>query len=98
MTREDALNRLTLNLDKIVQFGVERIGIFGSLARSDANPDSDIDVLVRFSKGRKTFDNYMELRFFLEDLFEGHSIDLVIEETLKPSIKTSVQKDAVYVS
>jgi len=98
MTRENALNTLHSNLESIRRFGVERIGLFGSLARSEADAESDIDVLVRFTKGNKTFDNYMELRFYLEALFDGHSIDLVVEETVKPRIKASVFKDAVYAS
>lgn len=98
MTREDALYTLRSNLESIQRFGVERIGFFGSLARSEANADSDIDILVHFSKGNKTFDNYMGLRFYLESLFGGHSIDLVVEETVKPRIRDSVLKDAVYAS
>ena len=98
MTRETALGTLHSNLESIKRFGVERIGLFGSLARSEANTKSDIDVLVTFSQGNKTFDNYMGLRFFLETLFDGRSIDLVVEDTVKPRIKASVFKDAVYAS
>jgi len=98
MTRETALGTLHSNLESIKRFGVERIGLFGSLARSEANTESDIDVLVTFSKGSKTFDNYMGLRFYLETLFDGHPIDLVVEDTVKPRIKASVFKDAVYAS
>ena len=98
MTREDALNTLRENLESIERFGVERIGLFGSLSRSEAKADSDIDVLVHFSNGNKTFDNYMGLRFYLESLFGGHSIDLVVEEAVKPRIRESVLKDTVYAS
>jgi predicted nucleotidyltransferase len=41
------------------QFGVAKIGIFGSFARGEERPDSDVDVLVTFQKGKKTFDNLM---------------------------------------
>ena len=98
MTREEALNTLRSNLESIERFGVDRIGLFGSLARSEATAESDIDVLVHFSKGNKTFDNYMDLRFYLETLFGEHSIDLVVEEAVKPRIRDSVLRDAVYAS
>ena len=62
MPREDALNRLTSNLDKILQFGVERIGLFGSPARSDAGPESDVDVLVRFPKGSNSLESFVSDR------------------------------------
>lgn len=98
MTRNQAIDTLSSNLKQIRQFGVERIGLFGSHARSEQGPRSDVDVLVHFSKGGKTFDNYMGLRFYLETLFPGHSIDLVIEETLKPRLRASIYKDTVYAS
>ncbi len=47
---------------------------------------SDIDILVEFEKDKKTFDNYMDLKFFLEDLFKC-KVDLVIAEAIKPDLK-----------
>ena len=51
------------------RFGVAKIGIFGSTARGDDRPESDVDVLVEFAPGQTTFRNFMELAFYLEDLF-----------------------------
>src|SRR3990170_2721343 len=51
------------------RFGVRKIGIFGSFARGEEKDGSDIDVLVEFQDNYKTFDNYMDLKFSLEDLF-----------------------------
>ena len=80
------------------KFGVKRIGIFGSFARGEEREDSDLDVLVEFEEGpgRKTFDNYMDLKFFFEDLF-GREVDLVTEKALKPQLKDIIMKDVVYV-
>ena len=97
MTREDALDTLNAHLDQIRQYGVEKIGIFGSVARSEADAGSDIDLLVGFLKGQKSFDHFMDLREYLESLFSGHKVDLVIDEALKPRIRASVYRDAVYV-
>jgi uncharacterized protein len=66
------------------KFGVKRIGIFGSFAREEERKDSDLDVLVVFEEEQKTFDNYTDLKFDLEDLF-GREVDLVTEKALKSS-------------
>jgi len=60
--------------------------LFGSYLKGEAKESSDIDVLVEFEKGKKTFDNYMELKFFLEDLFK-RKVDPVIDESVKPELR-----------
>lgn len=77
------------------KFGVKRIGIFGSFARGKEIESSDLDVLVVFEEGQKTFDNYMDLKFYLEDLF-GREVDLVTEKVLKPQLKNIIMKGVVY--
>jgi len=52
------------------RYGVRRIGFFGSLVRNKQMETSDIDVLVEFEKGAKTFGNYMNLKFFGGGLWE----------------------------
>ncbi|OPY38320.1 MAG: Nucleotidyltransferase domain protein [Methanoregula sp. PtaU1.Bin051] len=77
------------------RFGVSKIGIFGSFARGEERPDSDIDILVAFQKGKKTFDNFMGTKFYLEDLF-GRKVDLVTDAALKPLLRKPILKDVVY--
>ena len=77
------------------QFGVEKIGIFGSFIRGEERPDSDVDVIVTFRKGQETFDNYMDCKFYLEDLF-GSKVDLVIKDTIKKRLKPSILHEVVY--
>ena len=92
----DAVSTLKVHEKFIRQkFGVKRIGIFGSFARGEEREDSDLDVLVVFEEGQKTFDNYMNLKFYLEDLF-GREVDLVTEKALKPQLKDIIMKDVVY--
>jgi uncharacterized protein len=78
------------------RFGVAKIGIFGSFARGEERPESDIDVLVAFRKGEKTFDNFMGIKFYLEDLY-GRKVDLVTEAALKPLIRDPILAEVVYV-
>ena len=92
----DVLSILKQNEHTIAKrFGVKRIGLFGSFARGDATEKSDIDILVEFKKECKTFDNYMELKFYLEELFE-RDVDLVIATSIKPHLKKNILKEAIY--
>ena len=75
--------------------GVKRIGVFGSFIKSTQNANSDIDILVEFKKGSKTFDNYMELKFFLQKLL-GRKVDLVLKNALKPRLKLQIIKEVKY--
>ena len=76
-------------------FGVKRLGLFGSSVRGEQKSESDIDILVEFEKGKKTFDNYMELKFFLEELL-GCKVDLIIYESLKRRIKPYIMREVEY--
>ena len=77
------------------KYGVKKIGILGSFARGEEKESSDIDILVNFEKGAKTFDNFMELKFFLEDLF-GKKVDLVTFEALRPQLKEVILREVAY--
>ena len=78
------------------KFGVRKTGLFGSIVKGRERESSDIDVLIEFKEGSETFKNYMGLKFYLEDNL-GRKVDLVIKETLKPTIKQDVIREAVYV-
>lgn len=85
---------VTQEKDKLTKlYGVRRIGLFGSSVRGDSVESSDADVLVDFSI--KSFDNYMGLKFFLEEQL-GVKVDLVITETLKPAIQQNILKEVKY--
>lgn len=91
------LTQIRQNLHTIREcYGVARIGVFGSVARGEDTPASDIDILVEFREGEETFDHFMDLKFYLEDLL-GRRTDLVIADTLKPRIQNAVLSEVVYV-
>ena len=79
-----------------LKYQVKSLGVFGSFVRGEATANSDLDLLVEF-KGDVTFDNYMDLKFLLEDLFK-RKIDLVIKEDIKPQIRERILEETVYVS
>ena len=76
---------------------VKRVGLFGSFLRGEQRADSDIDLLVEFRSGEKTFDSFMRLAFFLEELL-GRSVELVTPESLSPYIGPHILEEVVYVS
>jgi predicted nucleotidyltransferase len=84
----DALRLLRQNEPELKKrFGVTTFGIFGSLIRREVRPESDVDVLVTFRKGQETFDNYMDCKFYLEDLF-GRKVDFIIKGAIKKTAET----------
>lgn len=93
--KERILNTIRQHSKEMTGFGVKRIGLFGSFARSGQNPGSDIDILVEFKTGKKTFDNYMDLKFLLEEIF-SRKVDLVIRDALKIRIKNQVLSQVQY--
>ncbi|WP_028844905.1 nucleotidyltransferase family protein [Thermodesulfovibrio thiophilus] len=78
------------------RFGVKEIGIFGSYTREEQTNESDIDILVEFSEGYKTFDNYMDLKFYLEELLNV-SVDLIMKSALKPALAPKILQEVIYV-
>lgn len=92
----DALGTLREHENAMIErFGVKKVGVFGSSAKGEERIDSDVDILVEFKEGQKTFGNYMELKFYLEELF-GREVDLVIETAIKPRLREQILKEAVY--
>lgn len=75
------------------RFTVIRIGVFGSFARGDQGPASDVDILVELAE--PTFDHYMDLKFRLEDVL-GRPVDLVIADTVRPRLKPIIKQAVVY--
>jgi predicted nucleotidyltransferase len=77
-------------------FGVKDLMLFGSAARDESSPDSDVDVLVEFEQ-QPDFDRFMDLKFFLEDLLKI-KVDLVTHDALKPRMRPIIEKEAIHVA
>ncbi len=97
MRRADVIALVSAQRDEIARrFGVRSLSLFGSVARDEARPDSDVDVLVEFV-GPTTFDNHMGLLVFLEDLLGCH-VDVVTANGLKPRLRPLIAQDLVRVA
>ena len=93
-TREDVLRRLQGHQQVMRRLGVRRLGLFGSAVRGESRPNSDLDFLVELEQN--SFDAYMDLKFFLEELFQCH-VDLVLADTIKPRLREGILKETEYV-
>lgn len=96
MKREELLKCIASHRKEIDAFGVKSLALFGSMARDEAQSSSDVDILVEF-QGKATFDQYMELKIFLEDIL-GCPVDLVTRKALKPRVRPYVEQEAFYVT
>lgn len=77
------------------RFGVIKIGIFGSTARGDDRPESDVDLLVELSPDHLTFRNFSALADFLEELY-GRKVDLLTVGGIDPLIRQDVESEVIW--
>ncbi len=93
LTRQQIFERIAAMEAKIRALGVRRLALFGSVVRGEARPDSDIDVLVQFSQGAKTFDRFLALSELLEASL-GRRVELVTTEALSPFMGPHILAEA----
>jgi uncharacterized protein len=96
MDRAAILGLLSQHRAILRTLGVASLAIFGSVARDEAGPDSDVDVLVEL-EAPVTFDRYMDVKFYLEDLL-AKPVDLVTALSLKPQLRSIVEREAIHVT
>lgn len=77
-------------------FKVKEIGIFGSYVRGGQTLQSDVDILVDIEAEGKTFDNYMNLKYYLENLL-NLKVDLIMKGAIKERLRPYILEDVVYV-
>jgi predicted nucleotidyltransferase len=94
--KQEILSLLMANRVQILALGVRRLGLFGSFVRNEQTAESDIDFLVEFTPGEKTFDNFIRLSSLLEDLFQRR-VELVTTEGLSPYIGPRILSEVEYV-
>jgi len=90
------LQQLKSHQTELNAFGVNKVGLFGSYVRNEQNENSDIDVIVSFESTKENFDNFMNLCFYLDVLFQGKKVDVVTANSLSPHIGKHIIKEAQY--
>jgi predicted nucleotidyltransferase len=91
-TKKDIQDSIAESHAVLKGLGVKSIGLFGSFLRNEADEDSDVDLLVDFHSGKKSFDNFMDLAFYLEDLF-GRKVEIVTPQSLSKHIGPHILKE-----
>jgi len=93
LTRDEAIDRLHAVEAEVRALGVRRLALFGSVLRNQARIDSDVDILVEFLEGEKTYDRFLALVDLLEDRLE-HRVELVTTEALSPFLGPHILAEA----
>jgi len=94
MKRQEILKILAQHRDELKEYGVESLSLFGSVSRGEATPESDIDVLVEFSRpvGMLAF---LRLQHRLAEIL-GRKVDLVTPKALRPAWRERILNEAVH--
>ena len=96
MNLDDIINFIKNNKKFLKeQYGVEKIGIFGSFVKNNINDDSDIDIAIEMAKESKTLHNFLELKRYLEKNLQ-REVDLGIESNLKQAVKKEIKSEIIY--
>ncbi len=101
MIENDRLDELLTALSKKKKslyrdFGVIDLAVFGSYAKNEQKKESDVDIFVQLKQESKTFDNFMALRFYLEEMV-GRKVDLLTKESIREELQPKIFKEAVHV-
>ena len=97
MKNDTLLEILHTNRVQIKSFGISLLGIFGSFARNEQTDTSDVDVIVEFEKGKKTYKEFIGLVYYLEDLLK-RKVDVLTFQSISPILKEQIEKEVTYVS
>ncbi|WOF17059.1 nucleotidyltransferase family protein [Methanoplanus sp. FWC-SCC4] len=93
--KSEVLAKLESHLPEIQErFGIESLGVFGSVSRGEDTPESDVDILYRFKPGIKTYHALLDLGEYLEKLF-GRKVDLVSSEWMSPYLRPYVDAEVI---
>lgn len=95
MRRNDVLALVQAHRNSLIQLGVESLDLFGSVARDEASPDSDVDFLVTFAQPSGLF-QLLRVKHYLEDIL-GRPIDLGMRTALREHLREPVLKDLIHV-
>lgn len=94
--KDSILSEINRQKDKLLAFGVVKVGIFGSYARNEQSNQSDIDILIEFESKKETFDNYMAVYDTFETMFKHEKLDIVTTNALSPYIGPHILKEVIY--
>lgn len=96
MLRDEILEKLRADKSALDRFGVKAIGVFGSVARGEGRPDSDVDIVVDYDcEITRGIFGYLNLKEHIERTV-GREVDLVMRNGLHPALKKDILRETVY--
>jgi len=95
--KSEIFDFLRKNKESIASYGVKKIGLFGSFVRNAQRDESDIDILVEFYQESLSYNNFINLAYFLEDNLD-RKVDLLTMDGLSPYIGPRILEEVEYVS
>jgi hypothetical protein len=95
-SKEYILSEMKQHKQELQDYGILRIGLFGSYVRGEHSHKSDIDILIEFDPEKENFDNYMSVYDILENLFKNEKIEIVTKNGLSPYIGPRILKEVIY--
>jgi predicted nucleotidyltransferase len=93
VTREDVQRCLLDRRSELRELGVRSLDLFGSVARGESTPESDVDLIVDFDRPIGLF-HFFRVQRRLEEIL-GHRVDLVMREAVKPQLRERIFREAV---
>jgi len=97
LSKREIVNGIRDNKGLLAQYGVKKIGLFGSFSKNLQHPDSDIDLLVDFHADKETFDNLIAIYDILENIFKHNKIEIATKNGLSKYIGPYILKETEYV-
>ncbi len=94
-TKEQAFERIQAHQSALRQFGAARLGLFGSFVRGEQTEQSDIDFIVEFEAGKKTFRNFINMVYYLEKVM-GRKVELLTWEGMASFVRREAEKEIEY--
>lgn len=96
-TKENIISVLKTHKSELSRYGVSNIGLFGSYLRNEQSKRSDIDLLIDFEPDKESFDNYMAVCDFFENLFKNEKVEIVTRNGLSKHIGPKILNQVLYV-
>ena len=96
-SKDDIRRIIAENRVSIINYGAKSIGLFGSFQKGTQTAESDVDLIIEFDSDKKNFDNFINLAYYLEELF-NRRVELITLESISKYIKPHIEKSIEYVS